>query len=137
MMIISFFAVIIVFNVVSLTTGRANPTTIYFAILFFPFLFLIYFWQIYKRAKSSAQRNKETVEFRFLNSNYEVETTTTKVQNAWSNLHKIVEIESSFIIMPHPNLVQPIPKRFFRDEQQIAEFRKLITSKLGEKAQIK
>lgn len=55
----------------------------------------------------------------------------------WNRLSKIRETEKDFVFYPQENVFFVIPKRFFQNEKQISNFRKLVNEKLGDKAKLR
>ena len=92
--------------------------------------------------KNSAKRatlstGNRPVEYTFDLMGYEIKTNSSLVKNEWDNLHSVKENDASFLLFPQPNFFQVVPKRFFDDEQSVAELREIMRVRLGSKAVLK
>ena len=95
----------------------------------------IYFgvWKQADKVSKMIERAKYT----FAEQGIETVTDSSSSQNDWSRLSKIRETKKDFILYPQENVFFVIPKRFYKNETQIEEFRNLVREKLGGKAKLK
>ena len=105
----------------------AGPFIIIGAILF----------NIYNASNNALKFNRKQIIYTFSPIGYKIETNSSSSQSEWSNLHQVIETEKLFIFFPQPNLLQPIPKRFFDNETETEEFRRLLIFGLNDKAKLK
>ncbi|MGC2235035.1 MAG: YcxB family protein [Pyrinomonadaceae bacterium] len=77
--------------------------------------------------------------YKFIISNEKVEISTQSFasQINWDFFVRINETKHYFVLLSKAGQKTLLPKRFFRDSEQLAEFKNLIRSKLGEKVYLK
>ncbi len=90
-----------------------------------------------KRQSKNLAESYETTAIKFNEAGMESKSNTTFIQMAWEVFEKIRESNTDFLLYPQKNIFYPIPKRFFKSENQIEVFKQLIREKLGAKAKLK
>lgn len=77
--------------------------------------------------------------YKFIISNEKVEISTQSFasQINWDFFVRINETKHYFVLLSKIGQKTLLPKRFFRDSEQLAEFKNLIHSKMGEKVYLK
>ena len=93
-------------------------------------------FQIYSASNHALKLTDREIEYSFSITEYEVKTNSSLVQNEWSNLHQVQETEDSFLLFMHPNVMQPIPKRFFSSEEDITKLRDILRFALNNKVKL-
>ncbi len=58
-------------------------------------------------------------------------------RQSWATYYEVHETDPNFILLRSRALMHILPKRYFRDELQIAEFRALVRDRLGDRAKMK
>ena len=89
-----------------------------------------------KRQSKNLAENSEIASIKFDETGLESKSDTTFVKMAWERFERIRETNTDFVFYPQKNIFYPIPKRFFKSENQIETFKQIITEKLGEKAKL-
>jgi len=90
-----------------------------------------------KRQSKNLAENYEITAIKFDEAGMESKTATTFIQMAWERFEKIRESNTDFLLYPQKNIFYPIPKRFFKSENQIKVFKQLLIDKLGAKAKLR
>ncbi len=79
----------------------------------------------------------EKTHFTFSENETETKSSLRSSKLSWENYEKIQETEEDFICHLNNYSFHTVPKRFFKDDQQINEFRDLVREKLGDRAKLK
>lgn len=90
-----------------------------------------------KRQSKNLAEISEVTTIVFDEKGVESKSESTLNQTTWERFAKICESKTDFIFFPQKNIFYPIPKRFFKSDNQIEEFKQLIKDKLGENAKLK
>lgn len=100
-----------------------------------PIFLAIILYSICKQSKKLASIS-EAVNFVFDANGLESKAESTTTKSSWERFAKICETKTDFIFFPQENIFYPIPKRFFKSENQIDDLKKLVKEKLGKKAKL-
>jgi len=90
---------------------------------------------IFRRAEA-LKKIAEPAKTVFSEQGLETKTKSIHSNRAWESYEKIFETDSDFIFFQKENAFAAIPKRFFKNQNQIDELRQLIGEKLGERAKL-
>ncbi len=114
-----------------------SPLIAFFIICAIPFVFLpsVYF-SLRKLAKKLANAAEET-HFAFSENEIEAKSLSRSSKLTWKNCEKIQETKEDFIFYLTSYTFLPIPKRFFKNSEQLNEFKELVRTQLGEKAKLR
>ena len=94
-------------------------------------------WSIYTSSKKSFQSVKAKIKWRFSEDGYENSTSVGTSNCRWESLEEVEELNKDFLLYPQKPIFIILPKRFFKSESQISEFRELVHENLGDKAKLK
>lgn len=102
-------------------------------------LFAIIFGFLLSYSSVKAAKGLKEGKYKFIFSNEELEMVGQLFTShlSWKWFVKIRETKNYFIFVAINDQKTLLPKRFFRDYEQLSEFKNLIRSKLGEKAYLK
>ena len=108
-----------------------------FIICAIPFVFLpaVYF-SLRKLAAKLAKASEKT-HFTFSENEIETNSISRSSKLTWDNYEKILETNEDYVGYLKNYTFHTIPKRFFKNEEQILAFKELVREKLGEKAKLK
>ncbi len=134
--LLALMGVFFLMGVANLFISHFNSAALWLLIFPIVVVFLV-FRGVRTAAKKALQASNRPVEYSFNLMGYEIKTNSSLVKNEWDNLHKVQESETSFLLFPQANFFQVVPKRFFAEEQDIAELREIIRVRLGSKAALK
>ncbi len=86
----------------------------------------------------SSKKNAKKTHLIFTEGGINITSINVASQIKWENYRKIRETKTDFFMFSTtPNGSFPIPKRCFKNESQIQEFKDLVREKLGDKAELK
>jgi len=94
------------------------------------------YFGVWKQAKKIANITEKAT-FLFNEQGLKTLAESTSSQMNWERFNKIKETDQDFIFYPQENVFFVVPKRFYQDQNQIDNFRKLVNEKLGSKAKLK
>ena len=106
-----------------------------FAVLPILMAMSIYF-SVWKQA-DKIEKITERTKFTFTEQGLEAVAQTTATKSDWSRFQNIKETKSDFIFFPQENVFYTIPQRFFQNDEQINDFKRLACEKTGSKAKFK
>ena len=121
-------------------TLAQNPSSVPFGLLVLPFLVLVMILSIYLNARKGMSSNKslqENIHYIFSNNGIGSVAQSSSGHTSWSNVLKAYETKQSFLLFISHNQFYPIPKRFFRDSEQIAKFKEMLRFHLSSKAKLR
>ncbi len=87
-------------------------------------------------ARNAARGVKGTIKYIFTPEDILVTAPNIEVKVGWTEYHEVRETKSDFVLSPVSGAIIPLPKRFFRDENQILEFKDLVRKGMGERAKL-
>jgi len=101
------------------------------------FLVLFNFAMVYFSVANAETLHNKNCKYIFTDETVEVTTKFFKTQVNWSYITGVRETANYFFLPMKSGEKHFIPKRFFRDDEQLAEFRNLLREKFGEKTALK
>jgi hypothetical protein len=101
------------------------------------FVFLFNFTMAYFSVENAKKLDSGKCKYIFSDEKAEVITKFFKSQIDWSYFSSVKETANYFFLPMKGGESHLIPKRFFQDYEQIADFRNLLHVKFGEKAYLK
>lgn len=108
-----------------------------FIIVIIPFVFLpSAYFSLRKLARKLAKASEDT-HFIFSENGIETTSSSRSSKSSWGNYEKIQETKEDFVCYLSNFTFYPIPKRCFKNEQQINEFQEIVRENLGSKAILK
>jgi len=111
---------------------------LYIPLVAAPILSVGYFlFVIRRRSRKLAEGAIEETDITFSDKGIESRSSQFSANVSWQQYKKIIEISDDFVFFPQDNLFFGIPKRCFESDDQIIEFRALLTANLGNKARLK
>jgi YcxB-like protein len=106
-------------------------------LLIFPLIVLgTFYWGIWRQA-AKIEKIFEPAHVVFSERGVESTGETSSSQMDWNRFHKVYETAADFIFFPQHNVFYTIPKRVFRDETEISDFKVLLKEQLAAKAKLK
>ncbi|MFL6228101.1 MAG: YcxB family protein [Pyrinomonadaceae bacterium] len=136
MKVLAGVAVILLFVFVAAAVQR--PTNPPFGLLFVPAVVLLVTLSTYLNARRGIASNKslgESIRYTFSDDGIEAAAQSSSGHTSWSNVLKAYESRRAFLLFISHNQFYTIPVRFFRDREQIAEFKELLL--ISTKAKLK
>jgi hypothetical protein len=94
-------------------------------------------WSVFLSARRSVKALKPGIKYTFAPEGVEVTGPEIDAKFGWSNYHSIKETKKDFVLSPTRNALIPFPKRLFRHEDEIEQFRDLVRGTMGNKAKLK
>lgn len=105
----------------------------------FAFFFAIFFGLVlsYISVGYAKRLDEGKCRFVFSDENVKINTKSGTIQLDWTHFVNVKERGKYFVFSLKNGQTTLLPKRFFRDYEQVAEFKNLLRSKLGEEAYFK
>jgi hypothetical protein len=94
-----------------------------------------FYYSIWKQAKKIEQISETSV-FIFNENGLETKSASTSSQMVWERFAKIYETKTDFIFFPQESVFYTIPKRYFKDQDEIGNLRELVREKINTKAKL-
>jgi hypothetical protein len=94
------------------------------------------YFGVWRQAVKTAEITERTI-FIFSDQGLKTETETYSSNMKWNRFSKVKETKTDFIFYPQENVFFVIPKRFYQNSIQIDTFKRLVSDKLGTKANLK
>ena len=110
---------------------------VFFVIIAIPFVFLIFGQHSLRKLAKKLAKASEKTHFTFSENEIETNSLTRSSKLTWDNYEKIQETNEDYVGYLKNYTFHTIPKRFFKSEEQIIDFRELVRAKLGDKAKLK
>jgi len=101
------------------------------------FLVLFNLAMVYFSVANAEKVNNQNCKYIFTEDNVEVVAKFFKSQTNWNYITGVKETANCFFLPMKSGDKHFIPKRFFRDDEQMTDFKNLLREKLGEKALLK
>ena len=133
-----FFIVLVLYSLFSLREllyGRLNSGNL-FSLMPVVLLFVLV-WSIFSTAKKFSKAAQGTSRYVFSENEIDINTSNSASQIKWSFFEKVEETKKDFLLFQNKTRFHPIPKRYFKDREQMNEFKEIVRAQLGEKAQLK
>jgi heme/copper-type cytochrome/quinol oxidase subunit 2 len=113
-----------------------SPLPVFAIFAMIPILIVVsFYFSIWRQAKK-IEKISEKTSFVFSAMGFDSKNPSTSFQTTWERLNKIHETKSDFIFFPQENVFYTIPKRFFRNDEDIQKFKSLLRETLGKKAKL-
>ena len=110
---------------------------LYIPVIFVPLIIISStYLGLRRRAKKLAAIAKETTVI-FNHEGVESSNVLCSTQVKWEQYNKVIEISKDFIFFPQDNMFFGIPKHCFANDEQILEFKALLSLQLGNRARLK
>ena len=90
-----------------------------------------------KKSLASHKALQETIHYTFSDQGIGSDAPSSSGHHRWENLREAFETKHDFLLFLADRLMYVIPKKCFRDEQQIGEFKELLRGHLASKAKLK
>ena len=121
---------------VDLSTIFQNPpaATALTVLIVFPFLYPILIWYQTKRGFGNLQGFQTKIQYSFSSDGYTVRDTKSSADIDWDTILRAAESKHSFHLFFHKSFFHTIPKRCFKQPDDIARLRDLLKRSLGAKA---
>lgn len=132
------FAIYGIFLAFLVLNGNANFLNL-MDVVWSAFLFVILFGLImsYFSAKNAKKTKQEKYKFIFSSEKVEINGDSSCTQFNWTHVRQVKENRKYFILFLKSEQRSFLPKRFFRDYEQLEDFKNLLRLKLGEKVYLK
>ena len=117
-----------------------NPDSKPFPALILPAIVLVMIGSTYLSAKRNMASNKslqENIQYTFSKNGIDAVAQSSSGHTSWNNFLNAYETKHNFLLFISRNQMYTIPKRCFRDADQIAAFKQMLVSHLGSKAKVK
>ena len=115
-----------------------NPpaAAVLIVLILFPILYPVIIWFQTKRGFGSLQPFQTKIQYAFSSQGYKVSDLKSFADIDWDTILRASESEHSFHIFFHRSLFHTIPKRCFRQPEDIGRLRALLKQVLGTKATV-
>ena len=90
-----------------------------------------------KRQMASNKSLSEPHHYTFSENGIDSVAPSSSAHTSWSNIYEAYETKHNFLLFLSRNALYTIPKRCFRDSEQINAFKDLLKSELSSKAKLK
>jgi hypothetical protein len=105
-------------------------------LLGFPIFYFATIWRRTKRSFENLQTFQTKIEYSFSVKGFAVHDMKSSSEIDWDAILRVDESKHSFNLFFHRSLFQAIPKRCFKQPEDIARFRTLLKQRLGPKANV-
>jgi YcxB-like protein len=108
--------------------------------LVLPALVLFMIFNVYfsiRRNWASDKSLKQNLQYTFSNDGVDLVAPSSSAHTAWENFSNVYETKHNFLLFVSQSQTFTIPKRVFRDAEQIATFKQMLVLNLGSKAKLK
>lgn len=123
--------VIVIFNLISMTSGRQSVSDLSFSIgigLVFAAMPIIARWSARRNARRLPSLNR-LIKWQFTDSEIQQTSEGAEARFGWDRIIKIHERKHGFLLFPQPRLAHWLPKHGFQNNGDIETFRELAKSK--------
>ena len=110
--------------------------TVVLVLLAFPFLYPAIIWLQTKRGFGGLQDFQRKIQYTFSTDGYKVSDLKSSSEIDWSTILLAAESKHSFHLFFHRSLFHTIPKRCFKQPEDIGRLRVLLKQTLGSKAHV-
>jgi hypothetical protein len=117
-----------------------GPSDNYWGLLIPAGLLLLVLVSTYFGARRQMASNKslqQTLHYTFSRDGIDAVAPLSSGHNDWSHVREAFETRNNFLLFISRNLMFVIPKRCFKDSEQIAAFKSLLVEQLSSKAKLK
>ena len=105
-------------------------------LLGFPIFYLAMIWLNTKRGFGNLKNFQTRVEYSFSRNGYTIRDKKSSAEIDWDTILHAAESKSSFHLFFHRSLFHTVPKRCFKQPNDIARLRELLKQTLGTKASV-
>jgi hypothetical protein len=105
-------------------------------LVLFPILYAVVIWFQTKRSFKNLQPFQTKIQYAFSSHGYKVSDLKSFADIDWDAILHVAESKHSFNLFFHKSLFHPIPKRCFRQPEDIGRFRTLLKQVFGTKASV-
>jgi hypothetical protein len=120
--------------------GVKNPNDNYWGFLI-PFGMLVFLlgstYLGVKRQMASNKSLSEPHRFTFSENGIDAVAQSSSGHTSWANIYEAYETKYNFLLFLSRNMMYTVPKRCFRDGEQLNSFKELLKTKLSSKAKLK
>jgi len=129
---------LILLTKVDLSTISQNPAaaTALIVLIVFPVLYPVLIWYQTKRGFGNLQRFQTKIQYSFSPDGYTVRDMKSSADIAWDAILRAAESKHSFHLFFHKSFFHTIPKRCFKQPDDIIRLRDLLKRSLGTKATV-
>ncbi len=113
--------------------GSAFSLMIIIFAVYLPIYAIVIIFKVRQQARAT-EDILEPTEFTFSENGVDSISPSSSHKVSWITFVKIQEQKEDFLLYPQKNFLYVIPKRAFRDEPQMKDFRNLIREKMDTKA---
>jgi YcxB-like protein len=113
-----------------------NPpvAAILIVLVLFPILYPLIIWVQTKRGFGNLQPFQTKIQYAFSSHGYKVSDVKSRADIDWDTILRAAESKHSFHLFFHRSLFHTIPKRCFRNPEDIGRLRTLLKQALGSRA---
>jgi hypothetical protein len=112
------------------------PGWVLWFLIVLPLLVLaIFYWGISRQA-DAIEKVFEPVKAEFDERGLNASGENSSARMKWEDFYKVYETKQDFIFFPEKKIFYTIPKRFFGEQNTIANFKELLRAKLDSKAKL-
>ena len=112
------------------------PGIVLWFLFVLPLLVLVVFYWGISRQAEKIEKVFEPVKVIFSEKGMESAGESSSAEMSWNDLYKIYETKQDLIFFPERTIFYTIPKRFFKEQDQISALRNLLKNKLGDRAKL-
>ena len=116
---------------VSWNNVLTNAAPFIFLLCFWLFLFGIAPWRAARRQFRTQVYLGEPITYVFNPESLSASGPSTSWSMAWTNLKRVHETKSLFLLYHAPNLAAVLPKRFFHDHAEMEQWRRLVSDRIS------
>ena len=123
---------------VDLSTIFQNPiaATALIVLIVFPVLYPVLIWYQTKRGFGNLQGFQTKIQYSFSSDGYTVRDIKSSADIDWDTILRAAESKHSFHLFFHKSFFHTIPKRCFKQPDDIVRLRDLLKRSLGAKATV-
>jgi hypothetical protein len=105
-------------------------------LIVFPILYPVLIWTQTKRGFANLQEFQRNVQYALSADGYKVSDPKSSAHIGWDTIWRAVEAKHSFHLFFHKSLFHTIPKRCFRQPEDIDRLRTILKHSLGARATV-
>ncbi|MFN2531867.1 MAG: YcxB family protein [Pyrinomonadaceae bacterium] len=120
----------------SIPTENPVAATAVIVLIAFPVLYPLIIWFQTKRGFGNLQGFQRSIHYAFSADGYKVSDLKSSSDIDWETILRAAESKHSFHLFFHRSLFHTIPKRCFKDPEDVGRLRTLLKQMLGTKATV-
>lgn len=128
------FGLLLLWRIGIATLLESPPAAVLLVFIIFPLLYPLIIWFQTKRGFANLKDFQTNIQYVFSPHGYKVSDLKSSADIDWDTILRAAESKHSFHLFFHKSLFHTVPKRCFKDPQDINLLRAMLRTALGAKA---